>query len=217
MSERGRVAILVVDIQKDFTEAHDGALAVPGADHDYLEAVRAAVGKLKRAGFPVIATQDWHPEEHVSFHTSHPEGEIFKPHTLADGRTQMMWPEHCVRESGGAELTLDPDVVNHTVKKGMDRGYDSYSGFRDDGGKETGLHGLLQKENIKTVVVFGLATDYCVLFTVKHAREHGYNVALIKELSRGVAPDTTEAALREMADLGVQVWDKFDLEKIKSL
>ncbi len=217
MSERGRVAILAVDIQKDFTEAHDGSLAVPGADAEYLKAVNNAVDQLKHAVFLVIATQDWHPEGHVSFHSSHPGSELFQPHSLPNGRAQMMWPEHCLQESGGAELTLNPDAVNHTVKKGADPGYDSYSGFKDEGDRETGLDSLLRKEGIKTVVVFGLATDYCVLYTVKHAREQGYNVALIKELCRGVAPDTTDAALKEMRDLGVTIWDTFDLEKIKDL
>ena len=98
----------------------------------------------------------------------------------------------------------------------MDPQYDSYSGFQDDGGKKTDMDKLLKTDKIKKVVVYGIATDYCVRATALDAAGAGYKVILIKNLSRGVAPDTSQKAIDEMKAKGIVVLDDLDLEKIKA-
>jgi len=98
----------------------------------------------------------------------------------------------------------------------MDPQYDSYSGFQDDGGKKTEMDRLLKKDKIKKVVLYGIATDYCVRATASHAVAAGYKVIVIKNLCRGVALDTSQKAIEEMKSKGVIVLDDLDLEKIKA-
>jgi nicotinamidase/pyrazinamidase len=98
----------------------------------------------------------------------------------------------------------------------MDAQYDSYSGFQDDGGKKTNMDKLLKKDNIKKVVVYGIATDYCVRATAIDAVAAGYKVVIIKNLSRGVAPDTSQKAIDEMKAKGIVILEDLDLEKIKA-
>jgi nicotinamidase/pyrazinamidase len=98
----------------------------------------------------------------------------------------------------------------------MDPKFDSYSGFQDDGGKKTALDKLLKKEKINKVVVYGIATDYCVRATALDAVAAGYKVIMIKNLSRGVAPDTSQKAIDEMKAKGIIILDDLDLEKIKA-
>ena len=203
---RGGKGVLAADVQGDFTELKNGSLAVPGSDALYLDAVKEAVQSLLREGFPVYATQDWHPANHVSFYTNHPG---MKPFDVLDlsGRSQIMWPPHCVQETPGAEILIPETWIKKIARKGMDPDYDSYSGFADDGGRETELNEALRKEHIRELIVFGLATDYCVKFTVMDALNLGYAVEVRLDLCRGIAPDTTEAAIREMKENGAVVLD----------
>jgi nicotinamidase/pyrazinamidase len=119
-----------------------------------------------------------------------------------------------VQNTPGAEILLDKKLFKAVVKKGMDPQYDSYSGFQDDGGKKTDLGKLLKKDGIKKVVLFGIATDYCVRATALHAIAAGYKVIVIRNLCRGVAPDTSQKAIEEIKAKGVVVLDDLDLEKI---
>ena len=132
------------------------------------------------------------------------------------GKDQVLWPPHCVQKTPGAEILLDNKLFKAVVKKGMDPQYDSYSGFQDDGGKKTEMDTILKKDKIKKVVVYGIATDYCVRATALDAAAAGYKVIMIKNLSRGVAPDTSQKALDEMKAKGVVVLDDLDLERIKA-
>ena len=203
---RAGKCVLATDVQGDFTELRSGSLAVPGTDALYLDAVKDAVQSLLQEGFPVYATQDWHPANHVSFYTNHPG---MKPFDVLDlsGRSQIMWPPHCVQETPGAEILIPETWIKKIVRKGMDPDYDSYSGFADDGGRETELDEVLRKEHIRELIVFGLTTDYCVKFTVMDALNLGYAVEVRLDLCRGVTPDTTEAAIREMKENGAVVLD----------
>jgi nicotinamidase/pyrazinamidase len=213
--ETVKVGIIVVDVQGDFTKFKNGSLAVEGTDEAYVKAVDENTRKLKAGGFPIYATQDWHPANHASFFTNHKGKKAFDVIKL-HGKDQVLWPPHCVQKTPGAEVLLDNKLFKAVVKKGMDSQYDSYSGFQDDGGKKTEMDGILKKDGIKKVVVYGIATDYCVRATAMDAAAAGYKVIMIKNLSRGVAPETSQKALDEMKGKGIVVLDDLDLAKIKA-
>jgi nicotinamidase/pyrazinamidase len=213
--EKAKMGVIVVDIQGDFTKLKNGSLAVDGTDETYIKAVEESTKKLKEAGFPIFATQDWHPKNHASFFTNHKGKKAFDVIKL-HGKDQVLWPPHCVQKTPGADILLDKKYFTAVVKKGMDSQFDSYSGFQDDGGKKTDMDKLLKKEQIKKVVVYGIATDYCVRATAIDAAAAGYKVIMIKNLSRGVASDTSQKAIEEMKAKGIVVLDDLDLEKIKA-
>jgi nicotinamidase/pyrazinamidase len=195
-------AVIVVDVQADFTELKSGTLAVPGTDAQYIEAVEAATRQLLQQGLPVFFTQDWHPADHVSFFTNNSGAEPMQVIEI-DGRPQVMWPPHCVQGTPGAEILIAAEGSTRTVRKGLDTKYDSYSGFADDGGRDTEMDNLLRKDGIKNLIIYGLATDYCVKATAIHAVEAGYKVTVIEALSKGVAPETIAQALEEMKAKGI--------------
>ncbi len=213
--ETAKIGVIVVDVQGDFTKFKNGSLAVEGTDEAYIKAVEENTKKLKAAGFPIYATQDWHPKNHASFFTNHPGKKAFDVIKL-HGKDQVLWPPHCVQNTPGAEILLDKKLFKAVVKKGMDPQYDSYSGFQDDGGKKTEMDKILKKDNIRKVVVYGIATDYCVRATALDAVAAGYKVIMIKNLSRGVAPDTSQKAIDEMKAKGIVIIEDLDLEKIKT-
>jgi nicotinamidase/pyrazinamidase len=209
-----KIGVIVVDVQGDFTKLKNGSLAVEGTDEAYIKAVEENTKKLKEAGFPIFATQDWHPANHLSFFTNHRGMKVFDVIKL-HGKDQVLWPPHCVQKTPGAKVLLDEKLFKAIVKKGINPQYDSYSGFQDDGGKKTDMDKLLKKDKIKKLVVYGIATDYCVRATALDAVAAGYKVIMIKNLSRGVAPDTSQKAIEEMKAKGVVVIDDLDLKKIK--
>jgi nicotinamidase/pyrazinamidase len=213
--EKAKIGVIVVDVQGDFTKLKNGSLAVDGTDEAYIKAVADNTKRLKEAGYPIYATQDWHPKNHASFFTNHKGKKAFDVIKL-HGKDQVLWPPHCVQKTPGAEILLDNKLFTAVVKKGMDAKYDSYSGFQDDGGKKTNMDKLLKKEKINKVVVYGIATDYCVSATAIDAVAAGYKVVMIKNLSRGVAPDTSQKAIEEMKAKGIVILDDLDLEKIKA-
>jgi len=214
-TEIEKIGVIVVDVQGDFTKLRNGSLAVGGTDEAYIKAVEEDTKRLRKGGFPIYTTQDWHPPDHVSFFTNHKDKKAFEM-TKVHGKDQVLWPPHCVQKTPGAEVLLDNKLFKAVVKKGMDPQYDSYSGFQDDGGKKTEMDTILKKDKIKKVVVYGIATDYCVRATALDAAAAGYKVIMIKNLSRGVAPDTSQKALDEMKAKGVAVLDDLDLERIKA-
>lgn len=196
--------VLVVDIQGDFTEWKKGSLAVPGTDEAYVGEVIQTTRRFREAGYPVLATQDWHPADHVSFYTGHPGKKAFATISL-EGREQVLWPPHCVQDTAGAALLIDPDLFEAVVRKGTNREYDSYSGFEDDGGRRTGLDRELEKRKTDRIILYGIATDYCVRATTLHGLGRGYAVTVVAPLCRGVAPETTEKAWAEMRAAGAVI------------
>lgn len=201
------VAVVVVDVQSDFTELKHGSLAIEGTDENYLKLVIKNTKELKNAGFPIYATQDWHPSNHVSFYSNHPGKKEFDVIT-ANGIKQMLWPPHAVQNTSGAEILIDNSLFTAIVKKGTDAKFDSYSGFKDASGKETNLDKLLKEKNIKTIVVYGLATDFCVKATALDAISNGYKVILLPGLSRGTTPESTAQAIAQMKSKGVIIADE---------
>jgi nicotinamidase/pyrazinamidase len=195
-------ALLLVDIQNDFVPG--GALAVPHGDE-----VIAVANRLMPRYDLVVATQDWHPADHLSFASQHPGKKVGDVITL-DGLQQVLWPDHCVQGTRGAELcaALDRARIHHVVQKGSDRRADSYSGFFDNGRrKATGLAELLRGRGVSEIDVMGLATDYCVKFTALDAVELGFSTRLIRPGVRGVNLQSgdDERAIEAMRAAGVVI------------
>ena len=195
-------AVIVVDVQGDFTTHKNGSLAVAGTGIDYLELVSSATKKMKAMGYPVFATQDWHPVDHISFYTNTPGKSAYETIEI-NNRSQILWPPLCVQASENAKILVDNNLFDAIVKKGMNPGYDSYSGFFDDGGHPTGLGNILKSRGITGVIIYGLTTDYCAKATALDALALGFKVSLVESLCRGVETDTTRAALDEMLAAGV--------------
>lgn len=216
MYNKKKAAVIVVDLQGDFTKYNNGSLAVEGTDENYLKEVEQATRKFANKGFMVLATQDWHPRSHTSFYTNHPGKKPFDIIKL-HGKDQVLWPPHCVQGTPGAEILIDKTLFKAIIKKGMDPQYDSYSGFQDDGGKKTELDSLLKKEEIKYIILYGIATDYCVKATAMDAISEGYKVIMVKELCRGVSHETSQKSIEEMEYKGVIVFEKFEIDKILNL
>jgi nicotinamidase/pyrazinamidase len=193
-------ALILVDLQYDFMPG--GALAVPGGD-DVVEVANQWIPKFEL----VVATQDWHPPGHLSFASQHPDREIGEQIDL-NGLEQILWPEHCIQGSPGAELhaDLDQDQIDAVIPKGTDTSIDSYSGFFDNGHRQaTGLGDYLNERNVSEVTIMGLATDYCVKFTALDAVRHGLKTNLVQAGCRGVDLNEgdIERALQEMQAAGV--------------
>jgi nicotinamidase/pyrazinamidase len=205
-----KIGVIVVDLQGDFTTYKNGSLAVQGTDETFVNKVRKATQELSAKGYPIFATQDWHPADHVSFFSNHSGKKPFEAIQI-EGRTQVLWPPHCVQETENAGILLDNNLFEAIVKKGKDKRYDSYSGFQDDGGAKTEMNQILQKSDIKELIVYGIATDYCVKATAIDAAAAGYKVTVIEGLSKGVAPETTAKALEEMKEKGITIKGDLDM------
>ena len=204
-----KIGVIVVDMQGDFTTYKNGSLAVAGTDEVFVNKVEKVTQELRAKGYPIFGTQDWHPADHASFFSNHSGKKPFEAIQI-EGRTQILWPPHCVQETENARVLVDNNLFIAIVKKGKDKKFDSYSGFQDDGGAKTEMNRILQKNGIKELIVYGIATDYCVKATAIDALAAGYKVTVIEGLSKGVAPDTTAKALEEMKAKGIII--KADLE-----
>lgn len=195
-------ALLLVDLQNDFMPG--GALAVSSADE-----VIPVANELMAEFELVVATQDWHPPDHGSFASNHPGKSVFAEADLY-GLPQTLWPTHCVQNTGGALFAYDLDTkrIDRVFPKGTDLKIDSYSGFFDNGKRaSTGLAEWLRKEGVTDLTVLGVATDYCVKFTVLDALAEGFTTTLHTRGCRGV--DLQECAsvraIQEMRDAGATI------------
>ena len=197
-----KIGVIVVDMQGDFTTYKNGSLAVAETDQAFVEKVEKTTLMLKEKGYPIFATQDWHPAEHVSFYSNHAGKKPFEVIQLEE-RSQVLWPPHCVQNTENAKVLLDNNLFVAVVQKGKDKRYDSYSGFQDDGGAKTEMNGILKENGVKELIVYGIATDYCVKATAIDAADAGYKVTVVEGLSKGVASDTTVKALEEMKAKGI--------------
>ena len=202
--------VIVVDMQGDFTTYKNGSLAVAGTDEVFVNKVEKVTQELSAKGYPIFGTQDWHPADHISFFSNHSGKKPFEAIQIED-RTQVLWPPHCVQGTENARVLTDNNLFLAIVKKGKDKQFDSYSGFQDDGGAKTEMNQILQKNGIKELIVFGIATDYCVKATAIDEAAAGYKVTVIEGLSKGVAPDTTAKALEEMKAKGIIVKTDLDM------
>jgi nicotinamidase/pyrazinamidase len=202
--DTGKTLLLEIDVQNDFCP--QGALAV--ADGDAVIApLNALALAFASAGGRVAASQDWHPAGHVSFASSHEGKKAGDIIDLGDIQGQVLWPDHCVQGSFGAAFheKLDLKPVNLIVRKGFRTGLDSYSAFFENDRKTpTGLEGWLKGLGIETLLMGGLATDYCVFCSTMDARRLGFEVIIISDAVRGVGypQGSVEKAGEEMKKAG---------------
>ncbi|MCM5555802.1 bifunctional nicotinamidase/pyrazinamidase [Pleomorphomonas sp. NRK KF1] len=187
-------ALIVVDVQNDFCPG--GALAV-GGGHAIVPVINALVPRYEQ----VVVTQDWHPKGHASFASAHHGCEPFDTIDMPYG-TQVLWPDHCVQGTPGADLHPDLVVTSAqlVIRKGWHQGVDSYSAFREaDRETLTGLAGYLRERGVDEVHVVGLATDYCVGWTALDAAGAGFKVTVIEDACRAI--DLSGSLKRAWADM----------------
>jgi nicotinamidase/pyrazinamidase len=193
-------ALIVIDVQNDFCTG--GGLAVPGG-----EEIVADINVMMDDFDAVILTQDWHPAGHSSFATSHAEAAPYDMKEMHYG-PQVLWPDHCVQGSTGAEfhadLRRDADMI---LRKGFRSAIDSYSAFfENDQRTPTGLEGYLRNRGITDLTLVGLATDFCVHFSAVDAAKLGFNVSVRLEACRAIDLEgSLAAALNAMDVHGVSV------------
>jgi len=201
-------ALVIVDMQNDFMP--DGALGVPKAD-EIISIINRLIPKFSL----VLATQDWHPADHVSFASNHSGKKIGDCIRVAENE-QILWPVHCVRGTHGAELvsSLEKPNIASYFYKGTDKNIDSYSAFFDNAHhKSTGLGDYLKSRGIHEVYLAGVATEYCVLYSAMDAIDLGFTVYVIANACRPINldPRDEESALKTMAAKGVKIIRSIDV------
>lgn len=193
-------ALLLIDIQNDFIPG--GALAVPDGD-----AILPLVNRLQPLFDVVVATQDWHPADHKSFVSQHAGKQVFDVINL-EGLEQVLWPDHCVQGTPGAEFSpeLDMNRVEAIFRKGTAPEIDSYSGFYDNGHrKSTALAEYLRGKGVTEVYLVGLAADFCVYFTAKDALQEGFATYFVEDATRAINAQGFAQAKEDMLARGGKV------------
>ena len=193
-------ALIVADVQYSFLPG--GSLAVPGGDE-----IVPIINRVAKRFANVILTQDWHPPEHHSFASSHAGAQPFEAIGLHYG-DQILWPDHCVQGSEGAEFHRDLDIPHAqlVLRKGYHKSVDSYSAFIEaDGKTRTGLASYLRERGIASVYVCGLATDFCVAWTALDARKLGFAATVIDDACRAIdTRGSLASAWERMESAGVR-------------
>ncbi|MCP8882934.1 bifunctional nicotinamidase/pyrazinamidase [Devosia sp. XJ19-1] len=191
--------LIVVDVQYDFLPG--GSLAVAGGDE-----IVPLINQLATRFNNVVLTQDWHPKDHISFASQHAGKAPFQTIALDYG-TQVLWPDHCVWQTHGAELSRDLELPHAQliIRKGYNRAIDSYSGFQEaDRETQTGLAGYLNERDVGRLFVVGLATDFCVAWTALDGIAGGFDVTVIEDATRAIDADGSLAkAWADMDEAGV--------------
>ena len=195
-----KAALIVVDVQNCFVTG--GTLPVAKG-----EEVVPVINKLSAAFANIVVTQDWHTAGHASFATGHGGKKPFETTTLSYG-TQVLWPDHCVQGTDDAALHKDLKLptAQLIIRKGYNKGVDSYSAFEEADRKTvTGLAGYLKARGIKTLYITGLATDFCVAWTAMDARKAGFEVYVVEDATRAIDLNgSLAAAWKQMSAKGVK-------------
>ena len=195
-----KTALLVIDVQNDFCPA--GALEVVGGNE-----IVPYINKEMVKYDCVVLTQDWHPKGHSSFATSHEGKNPLELIKMPYG-DQVLWPDHCVQGSKGAEFHPDLNIeqANAIIRKGSNPFIDSYSAFFENDRKtSTGLDGYLKSLEIEKINLVGLATDFCVNYSAQDAANLGYKVSVLEKMCRAIDLNGSLAAAKsEMQDCGVE-------------
>lgn len=198
-------ALLVVDVQNDFMPS--GALPVEQGD-TIVPGINALMKLFSDFSASVVLTQDWHPAGHHSFASAHKGKAPYDPYD-APGLGPVLWPDHCVQSTPGADFhpELDTGMAHAAIRKGYHPFIDSYSGFfENDRTTPTGLEGYLHDRGVQRVFVCGLALDYCVFYTALDAIKTGFEVCVVADLTRGVGspPDSVSTALETLTSAGAR-------------
>ncbi|MCU0414388.1 MAG: bifunctional nicotinamidase/pyrazinamidase [Ignavibacteriaceae bacterium] len=199
-------ALVIVDVQNDFMPG--GSLEVPHGD-----IIVPLINRLQKYFDLVVATQDWHPQNHKSFASNHSNKNPFDEINL-HGIKQILWPDHCVQGSKGAEFHPDLGInkIETIFRKGMDPEIDSYSGFYDnDHQKSTGLSGYLKEKGISELYFCGLTSDICVYYTIKDSLKEGFSATLIEDASRPLNNDIFNNIKNELANNGVRIIGSYEI------
>ncbi|NHC03133.1 bifunctional nicotinamidase/pyrazinamidase [Acinetobacter sp. 187] len=200
MFQSERSALIVVDVQNGFTPG--GNLAVAHADQ-----IIPAINQLAQHFDNVIITQDWHPDNHISFADNHVGKQPFDTIELEYG-SQVLWPKHCVQGTDDAALHPDLDVpfAQLIIRKGFHADIDSYSAFMEaDHKTTTGLAGYLKERGLDTVYVVGIATDFCVAWTAIDAAKLGFKSYVVADATKGIDLNgSLQHAWQEMLAHGVK-------------
>jgi len=209
-------ALLLVDLQNDFCAG--GALAVAEGDST-VDVANALIAWCKARGEAVVASQDWHPADHGSFASQH-NAEPFSQGEL-DGLAQTLWPEHCVQQTEGAQLhpLLNQHAIDAVFHKGENPLIARYSAFFDNEHRQqTALDEWLRHHEVGELIVMGLATDYCVKYTVLDALKLGYRVNVITDGCRGVNLNAQDSALAfmEMSTAGATLYTLADWQETQA-
>ncbi len=193
-------ALLVIDVQNDFCPG--GALAV--AEGDKVVPLINALGKKFEH---IILTQDWHPAQHISFSSTHPNKKHFETIQALYG-PQTLWPEHCLQNTPGADFhpALDLPQAELILRKGFRRHIDAYSAFlENDHFTSTGLAGYLRERGLHRLFLCGLAYDFCVRFSAIDGTALGFECLVIEDATRPVnLPNSVAETHAALAAAGVQ-------------
>lgn len=201
--------LVIVDVQNDFMPG--GSLPVTGAD-----SIIPVINQLQNHFDLIIATQDWHPQNHTSFASNHTGKNPFEK-AIIGGMEETLWPDHCIQGTFGAAFypELETNKIAVIFRKGMNPVVDSYSGFYDNHRKvSTGMAGYLKEKGINKVYFCGLAADICVYFTIKDALKEGFSARLIEDASHPLNAAEYEKLKKELVVKGVKiVYSKDIIEK----
>lgn len=191
--------LIVVDVQNGFTPG--GNLAVANADE-----IIPKINQLAQKFEHIVLTQDWHPDQHISFADNHPNKKPFETIELDYGR-QVLWPKHCVQGTHDAEFHphLNIPTAQLIIRKGCHQNIDSYSAFMEaDRKTPTGLNGYLREHQINTVYIVGIATDFCVAWTAIDAAELGFDTYVIEDACKAIDLNgSLQQAWKDMSQKGV--------------
>ncbi|KAF7373829.1 Isochorismatase domain-containing protein [Mycena sanguinolenta] len=211
-----KTALIIVDLQEDFCPPN-GSLAVSGG-RDIIPVVNNLLGS------PVfdfrVTTKDWHPVDHISFAVNHPEpnnrpfesfAKVINPHNSSESYETRLWPVHCVQGTPGAELVPELNIakIDKIVEKGQDKRVEMYSAFADPFENpcvaRSELGGYLKDNGVGKAYVVGLAMDYCVRATAKHAVKEGHETYIIEDATKAVDPgEGWNKAKAEMENIGIR-------------
>ncbi len=197
-------ALLIVDMQNDFIPG--GSLPVKDGDQ-IVDGINSIAELFRKNKASIILTQDWHPEEHLSFASNHPgmhSGDIYQTEAIGP----VLWPDHCVQNTLGSEFHKDlkKEYAHAIIRKGYHPDIDSYSGFiENDKKSETGLAGYLKSLKIKRIFICGLALDYCCFSTAMDGVDFDFKVYFIVDLTKGIdlPAGNISNALESMLNKGI--------------
>lgn len=198
--------LLIIDVQNDFCP--DGSLPVPDGDK-----VVAPINALSQKFENIAVSQDWHPEGHSSFASSHEGKEPFETTEMPYG-TQVLWPDHCIEGTRGAEFHPELDLIKAqmVVRKGFRKPIDSYSAFfENDKTTPTGLTGYLKTRSIKRIFVVGLVYEFCVGFSALDGKSEGFDVFVVSDCTGTFGGDGQKDMTDQLLSAGVNLINAADI------